>query len=115
MHTLSILLKSSWQGWLNSIRYASEDRRKKVTEVVGFLVLMTALYLIGHAIFKVVGQQTDADGQTLLRAINICVSLGVFILVKSAMEATIKQLIGHSIQDITVLIDILFMSWATPG
>ncbi len=41
--------------------------------------------------FKVVGQQADADGQTILRAINICVGLGVFILVKSAMEDTIKQ------------------------
>ena len=91
MHTLSILLKSSWQGWLNSIQYASEARRKKVAEIIGFLVLMTALYLIGHAIFKVVGQQADADGQTILRAINICVGLGVFILVKSAMEDTIKQ------------------------
>ena len=90
MHTLSILLKSSWQGWLNSIQYASEARRKKVEEI-GFLVLMTALYLIGHAMFKVVGQQADADGQTILRAINICVGLGVFILVKSAMEDTIKQ------------------------
>ena len=91
MHTLSILLKSSWQGWLNSIQYASEARRKKVAEAIGFLVLMTALYLIGHAIFKVVGQQADADGQTILRAINICVGLGVFILVKNAMEDTIKQ------------------------
>ncbi len=91
MHTLSILLKSSWQGWLNSIQYASEARRKKVAEIIGFLVLMTALYLIGHAMFKVVGQQADADGQTILRAINICVGLGVFILVKSAMEDTIKQ------------------------
>ena len=100
MHTLSILLKSSWQGWLNSIRYASEERRKKVAEVVGFLVLMTALYLIGHAIFKVVGQRAalspdaigaDADGHALLHAINICVGLGVFILVKTAMEETIKQ------------------------
>ena len=100
MHTLSILLKSSWQGWLNSIRYASEERRKKVAEIIGFFVLMTALYLIGHAIFKVVGQRAalspdaigaDADGQILLRAINICVGLGVFILVKTAMEETIKQ------------------------
>ena len=41
--------------------------------------------------FKVVGRQADADGQTILRAINICVGLGVFILVKSAMEDTIKQ------------------------
>lgn len=91
MHTFSILLKSSWQGWLNSIQYASEERRKKVAEAIGFLVLMTALYLLGHAIFKVVGQQANTDGQTVLHAINICVGLGVFILVKSAMEETIKQ------------------------
>ena len=91
MHTLSILLKASWQGWLNNIQYASEERRKKVAEIIGFLVLMTALYLMGHAIFKAVGQQTDAHGYTILRAINICVGLGVFILVKNAMEDTIKQ------------------------
>ena len=61
---------------------------------------MAALYLIGHFIFKVVEQQaalspdairTDDDGQTILRAINICVGLGVFILVRGAMEDTIKQ------------------------
>ena len=100
MHTLPILLKASWQGWLNSIQYASEERRKKVAEIVGFLVLMAALYLIGHALFRVIGQQValnpdaigaDADGQTILRAINICVGLGMFILVKGAMEDTIKK------------------------
>jgi hypothetical protein len=91
MHTLSILLKASWQGWLNNLQYASEERRKKVAELIGFLVLMAALYLIGHFIFKVVGQQADADGQTILHAINICVGLGVVILVKGAMEDTIKK------------------------
>ena len=91
MHTLSILLKASWQGWLNNLQYASEERRKKVAELIGFLVLMAALYLIGHFIFKVIEQQTDADGQTILHAINICVGLGVVILVKGAMEDTIKK------------------------
>lgn len=91
MHTLPILLKASWQGWLNNLQYASEERRKKVAELIGFLVLMAALYLIGHFIFKVVGQQADADGQTILHAINICVGLGVVILVKGAMEDTIKK------------------------
>ncbi len=91
MHTLPILLKSSWQGWLNSIQYASEERRKKVAEAIGFLVLMAALYLIGHAVFKVVGQQTDTYTETILRAINICVGLGVLILAKGAIEGTIKQ------------------------
>ena len=91
MHTLPILLKASWQGWLNSIQYASEERRKKVAEIIGFLIMMAALYLIGHVIFKVVGQQADADEQTILRAINICVGLGVFVLVRGAMEDTIKK------------------------
>ena len=91
MHTLPILLRASWQGWLNDIQYASEDRRKKVAELIGFLVMMAALYLIGYVIFKVVEQQADADAQTILRAINICVGLGVVILVKGAMEDTIKK------------------------
>ena len=91
MHTLPILLKASWQGWLNNIQYASEERRKKVAEIIGFLVMMAALYLIGHLIFKVVEQQADTDAQTILRAINICVGLGVVILVRGAMEDTIKK------------------------
>ena len=91
MHTLPILLKAGWQSWLNSIQYASGERRKKVAEIIGFLVLMAALYLIGHAIFKVVGQQTDTYAQTVLRAVNICVGLGVLILAKGAIEGTIKQ------------------------
>ena len=100
MYTLSILLKSSWQGWLNSIQYASEERRKKGAEIIGFLVMMAALYLIGHAIFKVVGQRAalssdaigaDADGEIILGAINICVGLGILILVKGAMEDAIKK------------------------
>ena len=100
MHKLPILLKASWQDWLNSIQYASEERRKKVAEVIGFLVLMVALYLIGHAVFKVVGQQAalspDAIGadtytQTILIALNICVGLGALILAKGAIEGTIKQ------------------------
>ncbi len=91
MHTLPILLRSSWQGWLNSIQYASEERRKKVAEAIGFLVLMAALYLIGHAIFKVIGQQADIYTETILRALNICVGLGVLILAKGAIEGTIKQ------------------------
>ena len=91
MHTLSILLKASWQGWLNNIQYSSEESRKKVVETIGFLVLMAALYLMGRAIFKAVEQQGDAHGQTILRAISICTMLGVFILAKDAMEDTIKQ------------------------
>lgn len=108
MHTLSILLTSSWQGWLNSIQYASDDRRKKVLELIGFLVLMTALYLIGHAIFQAVGQQADADGQTTLRAITICMGLGAFILVKNAMEDTIKQF--YEAADISLLLSSLSSS-----
>ena len=91
MHTLPILLKAGWQSWSNSIQYASEERRKKVAEIIGFLVLMAALYLIGHAIFKAVGQQADTYAQTVLRAINICIGLGVLILAKGAIEGTIKQ------------------------
>ena len=100
MHTLPILLKASWQGWLNDIQYASEERRKKIAETIGFLVLIAALYLLGHAIFKVIEQQaasspnaigSDSYEQTILRAINICVGLGVLILAKGAIEGTIKQ------------------------
>ena len=52
---------------------------------------MAALYLIGHAVFKVVGQQADTYTETILRALNICVGLGALILAKGAIEGTIKQ------------------------
>ncbi|MCZ6679905.1 MAG: hypothetical protein O7E52_21945 [Candidatus Poribacteria bacterium] len=93
METLTILLKASWQGWLNTIRHPSEERPKRIWELVGFLVLVAALYLMGRAIFGVAKEQLgEAHGQTILQAINLFMTLGVFILAKDAMEGTIKQL-----------------------
>ena len=93
MHTLAILLKSSWHGWVNSIRYTSEARRKKIAEIIGFFILIIALFLMGRAVFRAAETQLgDAYGRTILQAINIFMTLGVFILAKDAMEGSLKQL-----------------------
>ena len=92
MQPLSSLLKASWQGWLNSVGRASEERRKKLGELVGLLILVIALYFIARATFGWVKEQlTEASGKILLQAINTFMTLGVFILVKDAMEDTIKR------------------------
>ncbi|MBI1925061.1 hypothetical protein HYR99_12535, partial [Candidatus Poribacteria bacterium] len=91
MRTLSILLKTSWRGWVNSIRYASEERRKKIAEIIGFLVLVAALYLTGKAVFREASSQpAEAYSPVMLQAINLFMAFGVFILAKDAMEGSLK-------------------------
>ena len=91
MRTLSILLKTSWRGWVNSIRYASEERRKKFAEIIGFLMLVAALYLTGKAVFREASSQlADAYSPVMLQAINLFMAFGVFILAKDAMEGSLK-------------------------
>ena len=93
MRTLAILLKSSWYGWANGIRYVSDEKRKKIVEIIGFFVLIAALYWLGRAVFRAAEiQLTDAYGTTILNLINIFMTFGVCILMKDAMEGALKQL-----------------------
>lgn len=93
MHTLAILLKSSWYGWANGFRCASEEKRKKIGEIIGFFVLIAALYWLGRAVFRAAEiQLSDAYGTTILNLINIFMTLGVCIMMKDAMEGALKQL-----------------------
>ncbi|MDE0505377.1 MAG: hypothetical protein OXI86_14970 [Candidatus Poribacteria bacterium] len=72
---------------MNGIRYRAEVKRKRLIEVVGFAIFVTALYLMGHAILSQLSRPHPA---VVLRVINVFMMLGVFVLAKDAMEKTLK-------------------------
>ena len=90
IHTFRTLLRASWQSWLNGIRYRAEVKRKRLVEVVGFAIFITALYLMGHAILN---QLSRPHPSVVLRVINVFMILGVFVLAKDAMEKNIETLL----------------------
>jgi hypothetical protein len=89
IHIFRILLSASWKRWLNGIRYRAEVKRKRLIEVVGFAIFVTALYLMGHAILS---QLSRPNLSVVLRVINAFMALGAFVLAKDAMEKTLRFL-----------------------
>lgn len=90
MHTLAVLLKSSWYGWTNGFRYASNEKGKKAVEIIGFFVLIAALYWLGRAVFG--AAEIQPGDPTIISTINIFMTLGICILMTDAMARTMKQL-----------------------
>lgn len=90
MHTLAILLKSSWYGWTNGFRYVSNEKRKKAVEIIGFFVLIAALYWLGRAVFG--AAEIQPGDPTIISTINIFMTLGVCVIIKDSMEGALKQL-----------------------
>ena len=103
MRKLAILLRSSWYGWANGFRYTSDEKQKKIVEIIGFFVLIAALYWLGRAVFRAAEiQLSDAYGTTILNLINIFMTLGVCVLMKDAMEGALTQL--YEAPDTTLLL-----------
>ena len=103
MHVLAILLKNSWHGWANGIRYVSDEKRKKVVEIIGFFVLIAALYWLGRAVFRAAEiQLPESYGTTILRLVNIFMTLAVCVIIKDAMEGALKQL--YEAPDVSLLL-----------
>lgn len=90
MRTLAILLKSSWYGWTNGFRYVSNEKRKKAVEIIGFFVLIAALYWLGRAVFGAV--EIQPGNSTIISTINIFMTLGLYVLMTDAMTRSMKQL-----------------------
>lgn len=88
MHLLTILLKTSWQSWRNTLQHGVENRRKHIIECFGFLVLIVALYMIGRAVLDQVGEHHTAR---LEQAMNTFALFGILILAKETMEGTFKH------------------------
>lgn len=90
MRTLAILLKSSWYGWTNGFRYVSNEKRKKAVEIIGFFVLIAALYWLGRAVFGAV--EIEPGNSTIIGTISIFMTLGLCVLMTDAMTRSMKQL-----------------------
>lgn len=90
MRTLAILLKSNWYGWANGLRYIKDEKRKKAVEIIGFFVLIAALYWLGRAVFG--AAEIQPGDPTIISTINIFMTLGVCVIIKDAMEGALKQL-----------------------
>lgn len=90
MRTLAILLKSSWYGWTNGFRYVSNEKQKKAVEIIGFFVLIAALYWLGRAVFGAV--EIQPGNSTIISTINIFMTLGLCVLMTDAMTRSMKQL-----------------------
>ena len=103
MRALAILLKNSWCCWANGIRYVSDEKRKMVVEIIGFFVLIAALYWLGRAVFSAAEiQLPESYGTTILRLVNIFMTLAVCVIIKDAMEGALKQL--YEAPDVSLLL-----------
>ena len=99
MHPLTILLKTSWQSWRNTLQHGVENRRKHIIECFGFIVLIVALYVIGRAVLDQVGEHHTAS---LAQAMNTFALFGILVLAKDSMEGTLKHL--YEAPDTTLLL-----------
>lgn len=99
MQPLTILLKTSWQIWRNTLQHGVENRRKYIIECFGFIVLIVALYVIGRAVLDQVGEHHTAG---LAQAMNTFALFGILVLAKDSMEGTLKHL--YEAPDATLLL-----------
>ena len=100
MQTLTILLKASWQSWRNTLQHGVENRRQRLLECIGFLVLIVALYVLGRAVLDRVSEHHVVG--LLQQAMNIFVMFGILVLAKDSMEGTLKHL--YEAPDTTLLL-----------
>ena len=69
------------------------SKRKKIVEIIGFFVLIAALYWLGRAVFRAAEiQLPESYETTILRLVNIFMTLAVCVIIKDAMEGALKQL-----------------------
>ena len=74
-----------------------------VVEIIGFFVLIAALYWLGRAVFSAAEiQLPESYGTTILRLVNIFMTLAVCVIIKDAMEGALKQL--YEAPDVSLLL-----------
>ena len=88
---VKILLKADGQGWLNSLKYGGEARRKGILKGIGYLVFITALSVLGSSLFTHL-RITEAEPTLVLSVINGFMTFGIIIVAKELMESSLKIL-----------------------
>ena len=100
LKNIKVLLKTDWQGWVNSLKRGGETRRKGVLKGVGYLVFVVALSVLGNSLFSHL-RLTEADPTLLLGVINGFMAFAVIVVAKELMEGSLKNL--YEAPDTTLL------------
>ena len=91
MTPMTLLLRASWHGWLNSLKRVREAHRRLLLKWVGYLIFIGALSLLGTSIFGHL-RLTGASPAVVFRAINGFMIFGIIIVARDLMESSLKFL-----------------------
>jgi len=98
-----ILLKIGLFSFANAIRHGGEARRKWIGQIVGFSVMVFALFFAANAAFrfaeKLLGKEFELQ---LLSFISLFMSFGMVMLLRDGMEISMRLL--YEKEDIPLLI-----------
>ncbi|MBM3236236.1 hypothetical protein FJZ31_08050 [Candidatus Poribacteria bacterium] len=99
----SLLLKTGLYSFSNSVRHGGEARRKWIGQIVGFSVMVFALFFAANAAFrfaeKLLGKEFELQ---LLSFISLFMSFGMVMLLRDGMEISMRIL--YEKEDIPLLI-----------
>lgn len=91
MTPITILLRASWQGWLNSLKRNREAQRKLLLRWVWYLIFLGALSILGTSLFGHL-RLTGASPAVVFRVMNGFMLFGVIIVARDLMESSLKVL-----------------------
>lgn len=91
MTPITILLRASWQGWLNSLKRNREAQRKLLLRWVWYLIFIGALSMLGTSLFGHL-RLTGASPAVVFRVMNGFMLFGVIIVARDLMESSLKVL-----------------------
>lgn len=91
MTPITILLRASWQGWLNSLKRNREAQRKLLLRWVWYLIFIGALSILGTSLFGHL-RLTGASPAVVFRVMNGFMLFGVIIVARDLMESSLKVL-----------------------
>lgn len=91
MTPITILLRASWQGWLNSLKRNREAQRELLLRWVWYLIFIGALSILGTSLFGHL-RLTGASPAVVFRVMNGFMLFGVIIVARDLMESSLKVL-----------------------
>lgn len=91
MTPITILLRASWQGWLNSLKRNREAQRKLLLRWVWYLIFIGALSILGTSLFGHL-RLTGASPAVVFHVMNGFMLFGVIIVARDLMESSLKVL-----------------------